>query len=267
MDKETMKIGLKLRKTRNLMGLSQKQMIHGLMTQAAYSRVERGKNGISMTHLIDILNSNHISLYDFFEVYDQDNYQNKIRQAFYARNISQLLQLKNEINSNASKDLVDLAVAVLKREPVASTKTKKELIAKLSHFKEWNEETIFYFALLMPFMDWKNVEKLTRSIYFEFPRAKLKSSPLKESIENMMLFYLGRAYQEKDKKAFKRSFAYLKRKSGHKQIDLVQFIASYYFCLFNNDQKGAKEILTCLNTVGYHRLTSTLGGGNPASYS
>lgn len=60
-----MTIGEQLKKTRNTLQLTQKQMSEGIISESFYSRVECDKSRINIIDLIKILNKHQISLYDF----------------------------------------------------------------------------------------------------------------------------------------------------------------------------------------------------------
>lgn len=60
-----MTIGEQLKKTRNTLKLTQKQMSEGIISD---SKVERDKSRINIIDLIKILNKNQISLYDFLHL-------------------------------------------------------------------------------------------------------------------------------------------------------------------------------------------------------
>lgn len=68
-------IGKQLRKTRMFLGITQEKMCEGSITESYYSRVERGQRDINVNDLIKILNNNHVSLRDFFEIFDGETDQ------------------------------------------------------------------------------------------------------------------------------------------------------------------------------------------------
>ena len=63
----TMKIGRKLQQVRNLHGLTQEQMIAGVLSKSQYWRIEKESNAIRASSLIKILNQNKISVLKFFK--------------------------------------------------------------------------------------------------------------------------------------------------------------------------------------------------------
>lgn len=65
-----MTIGNQLRKTRILIGLTQKQMSDGIMSEPFYSRIENDRDEINICDLIKILNKAQVSMYDFFQPFE-----------------------------------------------------------------------------------------------------------------------------------------------------------------------------------------------------
>ncbi|OXC45634.1 hypothetical protein AYP97_02205 [Lactobacillus crispatus] len=173
MSKKTLNIDKQLKKHRILMGMTQQQIVQGILDQSTYSRVEKGKTGMGMYRLLKMLKVNQISLYDFFQIYDQNNYQNRLRYLFYNRDIDGLLRLKDKAENSEISDEIDLAIAALKRK-LTKNQLATKLIDKLLHLTKWNEEKIFLFALLMPLLDWEDVKNLINAIYTEFPKSKLE---------------------------------------------------------------------------------------------
>ncbi len=110
-----MTIGEQLKRERILLGITQRQMCAGIITESFYSRVENNKNEINIDDLIKILNKQHISFYDFFAPFsispiDPEIQQvsispidPEIQQAFINYNRSELKRLKDDKRSQDSK--------------------------------------------------------------------------------------------------------------------------------------------------------------------
>ena len=89
-----MTIGERLREIRDSINLTQTEMCAGVVTESFYSRVENGKSEINIDDLLAILKQNHVSVRDFFSVFDQ-SMQRKIqyrciRSAINNRNVAWL---------------------------------------------------------------------------------------------------------------------------------------------------------------------------------
>ena len=90
-----MTIGRQLKKMRQLLNLSQSQMSAGIISESFYSKIEHDKNELSINKLLALLNAHNISLYDFFEEFDEENLskiklEKQVYTAFNNRNINQL---------------------------------------------------------------------------------------------------------------------------------------------------------------------------------
>ena len=66
-----MKSGEHLRIWRIALGISQEDFVEGIISESYYSKIERGKAGIKITHLLAILKKNGISLADFLSDLDE----------------------------------------------------------------------------------------------------------------------------------------------------------------------------------------------------
>ncbi|WP_158304584.1 helix-turn-helix domain-containing protein [Lactobacillus helveticus] len=70
------------------MNLTQKEMCAGVVTESFYSRVENRKSEINIDDLLAILKKNHVSIRDFFGVFDHSMQRSA---AFNIAAFSQLL--------------------------------------------------------------------------------------------------------------------------------------------------------------------------------
>lgn len=65
-------------------------MCKGVLTESAYSRVERGQ---SETNIDKLLNNHQVSLADFFAPFDQPSPEEESKSAFLKRDVIQLKKL------------------------------------------------------------------------------------------------------------------------------------------------------------------------------
>ena len=70
------------------MGLSQAEMCHGLIQQSFYSRIERNCGGVRIGTLLDLLNVNQISLYDFFKDFEVIDCKNVLTEHYSLQDIA-----------------------------------------------------------------------------------------------------------------------------------------------------------------------------------
>ena len=106
-----MKIGTRLKNTRKFLGLTQLEFSGGIVTESFYSRVENGKSDISMSKLIELLNYNQVSLYDFFEPAFQGNIEHQVILAFLDKDIDRLRHYK-PLNDH-EEALIEMLLVIL----------------------------------------------------------------------------------------------------------------------------------------------------------
>ena len=117
-----MTIGEQLKKTRNMLELTQLQMSAGIITESFYSKVERDKSKIDIVDLVKILNYHKVSLYDFFETFEKENFSQKtidfkIYSAFESRDMEELENIEKKVSHNSTAFLqIKLMIAILQNE-------------------------------------------------------------------------------------------------------------------------------------------------------
>ena len=106
-----MKIGNRLKNIRKFLGLTQLEFSGNIVTESFYSRVENGKSDISISKLIELLNYNHISLYEFFEPAFQGNIEQQIILAFLDKDSERLR--KYQPQNDQEKAIRNLLLEIL----------------------------------------------------------------------------------------------------------------------------------------------------------
>ena len=76
-----MKIGQALKEERQKLGLTQEQMIKGIINKGHYSKIERGLENISIDTLFRIILKHHIDISDFFNKVKYDYYTSEDKKA------------------------------------------------------------------------------------------------------------------------------------------------------------------------------------------
>ncbi|WP_241146576.1 helix-turn-helix domain-containing protein [Lactobacillus gallinarum] len=95
-----MNIGERLHQVRNLHGLTQEQMVAGIISKSQYWRIEKESNAIRVSSLIKILNQNKISVLKFFKDIDDSGIkrrelQDLVTNAYFARDYKKLGKIKH----------------------------------------------------------------------------------------------------------------------------------------------------------------------------
>lgn len=98
-------------------------MCAGIISESFYSKVEHDKSDLSFDKLLAILKAHNISLYDFFEAFDEENLpkvklRKQIYTAFNNPNINQLKRIKKSLNKRDTIEIlkINLMLAALNRQ-------------------------------------------------------------------------------------------------------------------------------------------------------
>ncbi|MGQ5709752.1 helix-turn-helix domain-containing protein [Lactobacillus sp. PSON] len=106
-----MLVGECLKKLRLFLGLTQKEMSQGIVSESFYSRVERGTRKIKIVDLLALLNKNGIHLKDFFNE-DISNQESDIVNSSINSNQFEILTVKlsqGEMLENKASEIRELA--------------------------------------------------------------------------------------------------------------------------------------------------------------
>lgn len=150
-----MTIGERLREIRDSMNLTQTEMCAGVVTESFYSRVENGKSEINIDDLLAILKNNHISVRDFFGVFDQTMKQNiQYHRFLLAINNHDKTWLEKEKADNLTlKAEFTAVIASLDNKKVKlSIEERKKIKSNFGKLGQWNESTLWNLALLCLYM-------------------------------------------------------------------------------------------------------------------
>ena len=161
-------------------------MCAGIISESFYSKIEHDKNELSINKLLALLNAHNISLYDFFEEFDEENLskiklEKQVYTAFNNRNINQLRTIKRNLNNKDTIELlkINLMLATLNRQVYEiPEKFKKEIINGCQKVDLQNEKNFWNLAIstyvynfneLSTFIDYildnvTELERLSRSL-------------------------------------------------------------------------------------------------------
>lgn len=185
-----MEIGTMLRNKRKMLGLTQDQFIHGIISKSFYSKVERGLNEISAKDLFAILEANNINLNDFINnagsTSKSDRLKVEILVAFNNKNKHEVQELNKKIqvsNCDQTIKLSSLLInAILNNQlDKISLNTRNEIKRKLFNVEKWwnnvytlqlfcNSMLIFSFDDLTFYMQQLTKQKNINSLSFDVQR-------------------------------------------------------------------------------------------------
>lgn len=185
-----MEIGTMLRNKRKILGLTQDQFIHGIISKSFYSKVERGLNEISAQDLFAILEANNINLNDFINnassTSKSDRLKVEILVAFNNKNKHEVQELNKKIqvsNCDQTIKLSSLLInAILNNQlDKINLNTRNEIKKKLFDVEKWwnnvytlqlfcNSMLIFSFDDLTFYMQQLTKQKNINSLSFDVQR-------------------------------------------------------------------------------------------------
>lgn len=256
-------IGTQLRKFRMLLGLSQTEMAAGIVTESFYSKVERDKSAITIDKLVAILNKHEISLYDFFNVFDQENLpqlilRRNMYETFNNRDVKKLKELKKSVTEKSVRLKLELMIADIEgkvNQLSVSTKEELEEIAPKLDFE--NLDDFWDLAIFMPLFSFEKATKVINGIEGEFKQLDFADNQITLSLMNLFIAYLNRCYKEDHPEEATRVIS-LVQQVPRNFIIFHQIIIHYYQALFNKDGELAKRIIDLLKESGYQNYVTTL---------
>ena len=256
-------IGTQLRKFRMLLGLSQTEMAAGIVTESFYSKVERDKSAITIDKLVAILNKHEISLYDFFNVFDQENLpqlilRRNIYETFNNRDVKKLKELKKSVTEKSVRLKLELMIADIEgkvNQLSVSTKEELEEIAPKLDFE--NLDDFWDLTIFMPLFSFEKATKVINGIEGEFKQLDFADNQITLSLMNLFIAYLNRCYKEDHPEEATRVIS-LVQQVPRNFIIFHQIIIHYYQALFNKDGELAKRIIDLLKESGYQNYVATL---------
>ncbi|MFY0930038.1 helix-turn-helix domain-containing protein, partial [Lactobacillus paragasseri] len=185
-----MEIGTMLRNKRKILGLTQDQFIHGIISKSFYSKVERGLNEISAKDLFAILEANNINLNDFINnagsTSKSDRLKVEILVAFNNKNKHEVQELNKKIqvsNCDQTIKLSSLLINAILNNKLdkINLNTRNEIKKKLFDVEKWwnnvytlqlfcNSMLIFSFDDLTFYIQQLTKQKNINSLSFDVQR-------------------------------------------------------------------------------------------------
>ena len=256
-------IGIQLRKFRMLLGLSQTEMAAGIVTESFYSKVERDKSAITIDKLVAILNAHDISLYDFFNVFDQENLpklilHKKMYEAFDNRDLEKLKQLQKSVKEKSVRLKLELMIADIEGKVAQLTLTTKEELEEIAPQLDFESLDDFWnLEVFMPLFSFEEATKVINGIEDEFKQLDFGDNQVTLSLMNLFIAYLHRCYKE-DHAEEAKEVINLAQQVPRNFIIFHQIIIRDYQALFNKDGELAKQIIDLLKESGYQNYVATL---------
>ena len=248
-----MEIGTLLRNKRKMLGLTQDQFIHGIISKSFYSKVERGLNEISANDLLALLAANNINLNDFVNNTDSSSKCNRLKVeilvAFNQKNRHKVQELNKKIqvsNCDQTIKLSSLLInAILNNElDKISLSTRNEIKRKFFNVEKWwnnvytlqlfcNSMLIFNFDELTFYMEQLSKQKDISTISFDAQRL----------IGSICINYFHNCYKNHQTDDAKCGYQIIENLAKLPDLTIYRIIKNYYQALFTGNLKEANEII------------------------
>ncbi|OYS00019.1 hypothetical protein CBF68_07270 [Lactobacillus taiwanensis] len=265
------KIGETLKKERKLLGLTQDQFIHGIISKSFYSKVERGLNEISASDLFSILEVNKISLDDFMNnLKDNSSKENdleiKLVQAFYAQNKAEITDIYNTIiKSNYSERLKLTAIlvkATIEKSLLQLDSSIKRRIKKgFFEVDNWttNINMLQIFCNSMLLFDQDELDYHFKQL-FKFYRCKLSgfSFHTQKLVGTICINYLQNCYLNQEGEYREKAYELIDDLALIPDLGMFRIIKNYYKYWFNHDSIKYRSIRKFLIDNGLEEFVHRL---------
>lgn len=260
-------LGQRLKDIRLSLGLSQKEMVEGVMDRSSYSRIESGKTLIGISSLLKILELNQISILDFFGEWGEvkaknSDYENAATDAFLRGDVEMLTSLKNDPTYPAVKvkHVIGLMLAELngsvRRFP---SRIKRELKYNVLQIGEWDTNSLWILAHSMILYKFKDLEGLVGSVFNKFKNPKDYDDQVLRLVALITVNYLQICLKQKEASyEIEKALTYLKELPNLPVIMLEKMAGEYFSTKIRNNQEALKEIEIVLEEGGYGYYVETV---------
>ena len=254
-----MTIGEQLKKTRNTLQLTQKQMSEGIISESFYSKVECDKSRINIIDLIKILNRHQISLYDFFEPFDEhvfykENIHCKIVSAFNSHNVKELKNIQTNISNNKLALEIQLMIALLQNKiEELPEKLRQEMRCNILQVGIWNQKSLLELSIVMRLYNFDELTILMESIFEEYSAINFDDSQTIVFLANIFSYYLIKSYKLDNLTKCQKVITYIENLPCNLEIILVKILGKYYQAKVNNNVAEINKIQNLLKSSGYEK--------------
>lgn len=260
---KTVKIGKSLRETRLAAGLTQTEMVAGVVSESFYSKVERGIHSIDADTLIEILKANHINPVQFFSktldgpiqesphkksLQDASFMANKIANSANKRDLEKLGQLKKEIDQAEEQGkpyyiwipyILELMTAWITHSTDDISEPVKKKIQHLSKGNNWGFLNYEYLGMAFIALTPEQVLNFSHTAYQSYVKnsENILSYTNTVGIANLVIDFLMYAYIHNfNKELCAETFAFFDKNIPYEaSFYQHRVIVRLYKTLFDND--------------------------------
>lgn len=252
-------VGEKLRLTRLSLGLSQTEMAKRSISRSFYSRVETNESNINVGDIISILNTQGISVVDFFADFVNNHshkrsFQEKITFSFNIKDIDGLKQLKADpdLTDIMIKQTLEYMINKLLGKSSITPIDKKSLKHDILQFDKWDEESLWIFSNVMDLYKFSELQGMVNSIFNHFEKSEIYEGYSLELIALIAVRYLQLCFKQKNATLeIKKTCDYLKKLPCSNRIFFFKLAGNYYKAMSDGNQKDARNISELIKDCGY----------------
>lgn len=262
-------IGQQLKKIRKQLGLTQEEMIGGVIHKSHYSKIERGLEGISADSLFRILFLHNIDIDQFFEEV-RKNYrssedvngeelENSMRQAFNNSDtekakecLAQILKLDGQ-RILKYRSIISVAMFENKLDEL-SLEFKEKVLAEFTDHSNWveNVDSLKLFANCLQVFTTEQLDVFMRQLLKHYSKSKIESEKMVERVAIICNNYLYYCYFfHVAGNNINSALEYLNKLDNRNHFLMYKICYKFYDALFKGRKEQAKEIKNFLVFCGF----------------
>lgn len=260
-------IGAALKQLRIDKGLTQEQMVHGIISESSYSKIERGIHDIDAQTLIDILTANGFDVVDFLkEIGNQPiekspeiELYRQIDEAENQNNLKELDQLVEKIENYKGKSSFSLQLK-LERAYVSITHSNKHISSKFKKKvksvlmkEDWTEFSYHYLSEAIIFLNVEDAYYVMNSAWRAYEKNPEWGIFTIQFLGRATINFLNLCYRQKGKKKYvDQAVEFLQNSLPQDSTaGMNNILATYYEALFDGDEEMCNMIIKILDKSGY----------------
>lgn len=275
---DKLKIATFLKTERKRLNLTQSEFVKNVLSTSQYSRIENGKQTISVTNLVSILKKNKIDIDIIFNTFpDSIQVSNSkqmperqllelILQCLYSQDLVAAQSLRSKVEDSTLNNSLKLKMDIIIQEIKdsvnnLSNKKKKEISNELNKSDNWarNNDFLQLLALSMKTLNMERINIYIREILLTY-RKTISKEPIavQKIIANVCVNYLIICHKENNYLYVNETLDLLKGLSVYPELMVYKILQEYFNSLFNNKEGIQKEICNFLKKIGYKKLVEKI---------
>lgn len=268
-------VGAKLKKIRQGLNLTQKEMAGDILSVSYYSKVERELFDINTGDLLKILELHNISIVDFFNQSDDENLffeylVNQLRSAYYSKNLKLIDKLESKLNdlNSSSIRVQSLRMKILVSRLALSdsfdslSNHEVSLIKRSIFLKEnLDEEDLRLFAIAMKLFSVEELTMLVNSMIKTIDKTSCSNNCqtiILAIIVNYLSLTTTEDYRKSNREENEKMIYFLINLPQEPQNCFAKIMGQYYKAIVEEDTIREKEIINFIESCGMGQIAKLL---------